>query len=627
MIRRIFLPTILLVLAYGFWVSPDFKEISAGVAIFLFGMLALEEGFKTFTGGTLESILRKSTDRYWKSLSFGIASTMLMQSSSLVSVITISFLSAGLITLVAGIGIIFGANIGTTTGAWLIAGLGLKVNISAYAMPMLVFGVILVFQKAKSMKGIGYILAGLGFLFLGIHHMKEGFEAFKSTIDLTQFAVAGYPGLFLFAGIGIFATVVMQSSHATLVLILTALAAGQITYENALALAIGANLGTCITAVLGSLSANVEGKRLAGAHLIFNVTTGVIAIVFINQFLWGVESISAVVGIGATDYTLKLAVFHTLFNLAGVLLMSPLIGRLASLLQKSLRAKETTAVEPRYLNDAVLAFPDAVMEAVRKETLHLYDNALELIAHGVSLHRHEVFSDVDLEPMVALRRKAIPVDIDAVYERNVKILYGAIVAFISEAQTRITPEYSEDLYALRTAGRHIVEAVKDIKHLNKNMSVYVVSDNEHIRGEYNQFRLQVGTILRELGGLRDDAQDPENMALLNLDSMIAMVEEGDIVSNGSLDRLIRKGLITPEMAISVMNDSAYTYDVSMKLIEMGGILFAARAMELREVERAVFLNEQELEAIMKEIAAEESGEARPRHWSRHNGFLRLVGKR
>jgi len=318
MLRKTILPSILILLAYGFWISPDFKGISAGVAIFLFGMLSMEEGFKAFTGGTLESILRKTTDKYWKSLSFGIISTTVMQSSSLVSVIAISFLSAGLISLVAGMGIIFGANIGTTTGAWLIAGLGLKVKISAYAMPMLVFGIILVFQKSKSLKGIGYILAGLGFLFLGIHYMKEGFEAFKSTIDLTQFAVSGYPGLFLFAGIGIFATVVMQSSHATLVLILTALAAGQITYENALALAIGANVGTCITAILGALSANVEGKRLAAAHLIFNVSTGVIAIVFISQFLWGVEYISAMVGIADDDYTLKLAVFHTLFNITGV---------------------------------------------------------------------------------------------------------------------------------------------------------------------------------------------------------------------------------------------------------------------------------------------------------------------
>jgi phosphate:Na+ symporter len=348
----------------------------------------------------------------------------------------------------------------------------------------------------------------------------------------------------------------------------------------------------------------VEGKRLAGAHLIFNVTTGVVAIVFINQFLWGVESISAAVGIGATDYTMKLAVFHTLFNLAGVMLMSPLIGRLARFLEKSLRAKETTAVEPKYLNDAVLEFPDATMEAVRKETLHLYDNALELIAHGVDLHREEIFSDTDLEQVVSEKRKVIQVDIDKVYERNVKVLYGAIVAFISEAQSKITSEYSEDLYAMRTAGRHIVESVKDIKHLNKNLAVFAVSENDHIRGEYNQFRLQIGTILRELGGLREEALGPENMGLLNLDGLIAGAEEGDVVSNGSLDRLIRKGLITPEMATSVMNDSAYTYDVSMKLIEMGGILFAARAMDLREAQQSMQLDDKEMDDVIDEINTE-----------------------
>ena len=150
MLRRIILPTILLVLSYGFWISPNFKEISAGVAIFLFGMLFLEDGFKAFTGGLLEKILQKTTSSTWKSLGFGVMSTTLMQSSSLVSVITISFLSADLISLAAGIGIIFGANLGTTTGAWLIAGFGLKVKISAYAMPMLVFGILLVFQKSRS---------------------------------------------------------------------------------------------------------------------------------------------------------------------------------------------------------------------------------------------------------------------------------------------------------------------------------------------------------------------------------------------------------------------------------------------------------------------------------------------
>ncbi|MEJ1462791.1 MAG: Na/Pi symporter [Candidatus Sedimenticola sp. (ex Thyasira tokunagai)] len=609
MLRKTLLPSILAVLAYGFWISPDFKEIAAGVAIFLFGMLSLEEGFKAFTGGTLETILRKSTDRYWKSLTFGIASTTLMQSSSLVSVITISFLSAGMLSLAAGIGIIFGANIGTTTGAWLIAGLGLKVKISAYAMPMLVFGIIMVFQKSKSLKGIGYILAGLGFLFMGIHHMKEGFEAFKSTIDLTQFAVEGYAGLFLFAGIGIFATVVMQSSHATLVLILTALAAGQITYENGLALAIGANVGTCITAILGALSSNVEGKRLAGAHLIFNVTTGVIAILFIDQFLWGVESISAAVGIGATDYTMKLAVFHTLFNIAGVLVMSPMIGRLVTFLEGSMRDEEVSKVGPKYLSDATMEFPDTVMESVRKETLHLYDNALEIIAHGVSLHRHEIFSDRDLEKVVSETKKVIPIDIDDVYKRNVKVLYGSIASFISQAQTHITADYADDLYNLRLASRHIVEALKDVQNLRKNLELYLNSDNPHIRAEYNKLRLHLGTILRELGELRQQSEDPENITILDLDSLKAEIEEVDVVANGSLDHLIREALISEEMATSMMNDSAYAYDISKNLIDMAEILYAARALELSEAERDIALSDAELGKIEEEIRA---GEAKSR---------------
>jgi phosphate:Na+ symporter len=285
MLKKILLPTILILLSYGFWISPDFKEIAAGVSIFLFGMLALEEGFKAFSGGTLERILQKSTDKLYKSISFGFVATAIMQSSSLVSVLTISFIGAGLIGLTQGIGIIFGANIGTTTGAWLMAGFGLKVKISAYAMPMLVFGVILIFQKTKTLKGLGYILAGLGFLFLGIHYMKDGFEAFKSSVDIASLGVPGFKGLMIFIGIGILATVIMQSSHATIVLILAALSVGQISYENALALTIGANIGTTITAVIGSLSSNIDGKRLAGAHFVFNVITAFIAVLIMDQMI------------------------------------------------------------------------------------------------------------------------------------------------------------------------------------------------------------------------------------------------------------------------------------------------------------------------------------------------------
>jgi len=168
MFKKFFLPAIILILIYGFWVSPEFKEISAWVAIFLFGMMFLEQGFKAFTWGTLEKILQKSTNKTWKSLLFGFSSATIMQSSSLVSLLTISFLSAELITLVQWIWILFWANIGTTTWAWLIAAFGMKINLSVYAMPMLVFWILFFFQKTKIFKWLGSILAGLWFLFFRI---------------------------------------------------------------------------------------------------------------------------------------------------------------------------------------------------------------------------------------------------------------------------------------------------------------------------------------------------------------------------------------------------------------------------------------------------------------------------
>ncbi len=344
--KNLILSVIVALLLGGFWISPEFQEIAAGVAIFLFGMLMLEDGFRLFSGGFLERILERATRSVPRALTFGMLTTTIMQSSSLVSVITISFLSAGLISLLAGVGIIFGANLGTTTGAWLVAGFGMKVNISAYAMPLLALGVVFVFQKSKYLRGTGYVLAGLGFLFLGIHHMKEGFETFKDTIDLTQFAIGGLVGLIIYTLIGTFATVVMQSSHATMVLTISALAAGQITYDNALALAIGANVGTTITAIIGSLTANYLGKRLALAHLVFNLATAAVALALISPLRDAVDMVSDWVGIAPDDFTLKLAVFHTIFNALGIALMLPLMRRLIAMIERVIGEPVPDLTEP-----------------------------------------------------------------------------------------------------------------------------------------------------------------------------------------------------------------------------------------------------------------------------------------
>ena len=594
---RYYLPAAILGLLLAFWFSPDVQEIAAGVAIFLFGMLMLEDGFKLLGGGTLESVLEKATASTPRAISFGVLSTTLLQSSSLVSIVTISFLSAGLISLIGGVGIIFGANIGTTTGAWLVAGLGLKVNIAAYAMPMIAISVILVFQKAKALRGIGYALAGLGFLFLGIHYMKEGFDAFKDQIDLTRFALSGLLGLFVYSLIGTAATVVMQSSHATMVLILTALAAGQISYENALALAIGANIGTTITAIIGSLGANFQGKRLALAHLIFNMATAIVALLLIVPLREAVDWISDMVGIDPDDFAMKLAVFHTIFNVLGVALMLPTLGRLIPFLETRIPEPVPDVSRPRYLNEAVDEFPQTLEIALRKEVSHLYDNATELILHGLNLHRDQIFAAEDVAALVRKSRRPLELDLTEAYERRVKTLYSGIVEFTSRVgDKQVAPDIAERIFALRDVASNIVQAVKSIKHLRKNVLRYTVRPQGVTTELYDDLRTQIARIAIEIKKL--SLAEPEDRSALWLDQERARIEEDARSTTNRVGALIRKGELSPAAATSFMNDSGYAYDAMRDLIEAARSYYIERDSAMAEVERILSLDEEELNEAM-----------------------------
>jgi len=599
MLRRILLPSIFVLLAYGFWASANFNDVAAGVALFLFGMLCMEQGFKAFTGGALQRVLTASTDKLWKSVSFGVVSTSLMQSSSLVSVITISFLSAELISLAGGIGIIFGANLGTTTGAWIIAGFGLKVKLSTYALPILVFGVILLMQQSKKAKGLGWAMVGIGFLFLGIHYMKEGFSSFAEHIDLTQYAISGILGLLVFTLIGIFATVIMQSSHATLTLIITALAASQITYENALALAIGANVGTTITAILGSISANIAGRRLAGAHLIFNLVTGLVALVFIRPLLTVVDFLSDKVGIAADDYTLKLAMFHTLFNLIGVMLMLPMIQTLVRWLEKKLREEKIPHAMPRYLSEASLALPEVALHAVYKETQHLFRNAFTLIAHGISLRRATITGDEDLQAFIDPPGKVIELDMDEKYALTIKDIYSANIEFLSRAQAGAPPEYADAFNALRRANTDVVASIKAVKHLRKNLLPGMRSPNKGVRHEYNRFRVRIAQVLREVAELRES--DDAIVTLLSLDQIRVGIVEAEGHGIRVVDRLIREGSITSQTVTSLINDASYTRDVIQRLLDLTEDLNKAAVPHDDPVHDELALRPEEIEKIAQKL--------------------------
>jgi phosphate:Na+ symporter len=553
------------VLAYLLFAFPDLQVIVAGVAIFMVGMFFMEDGFKQFTGGPLESILQKTTNTVPKSIFSGFLTTSIIQSSSLMSVIAISFLSAELIGLAQGVGIIFGANIGTTTTAWIVSAFGLKIHISHYAMPMLIFGIILRFMKSKNLHGTGNILLGLGFIFLGIGYMKEGFETMKEGIDLAQFAMEGFKGVFVYILVGMVATIVIQSSSATMAIIIVALSSGQIEYVNALALAIGANIGTTVTAIIGALTSNANGKRLAVAHLIFNIITAAVATIFIYQLKDIVEVLSPMIGIGAEEYAMKLSLFHTIFNILGVALVSPFIHKLVKFLNTLFIQKSNDKGKPKFIYESSAGTSISALIAIQKESEHLYDNALEIISHGVSLHRTDIFSDKDVENVV-LSSDVMQIDIEKEYTNSVKRLYGEIIRFASFSSDDLSEKDSQKVYELKVANRGIVRAIKDIEKVQKNINQYFKSPNETIRDEYNTLRKKLIEVLRTVQNIRNDHAD-FTKSVTNLEILRDSLKEIDIIENGRIDKLIRENNLEPHMATSLINDSIYIYNVGQRVID------------------------------------------------------------
>ncbi len=568
-------------LAWAFVQRSEITEIAAGVALFLFGMRLLEQGFGAFTGGTLERWLMRATDRTYKSIGFGFAATTLMQSSSLISLVTISFLSAGLINLAGGIGIIIGSNLGTTTGAWLIAGIGMKVDIGHYALPVLVFGVALVLQKPPWLKGLGYGLTGIGLVFLGIAFMKSGFDAWRETFDLAAYAISGTRGLLVFTLLGTVATVIMQSSHATLLVTITALATGQISYENGLALAIGANLGTTVTAIIGSISANLEGRRLAVAHFVFNAVTAAIAIVFLDALRWLVEELAELLRIAPDAWIFKLALFHTLFNLIGVALMTPAVGFTVRLLERLVRARPRSTYLPQHLSDSLLAVPDAAVKGARNELKALYEQSVGFFALGLDLPLQMLRGRAPLEPLVRKVSRTWPPNLEEHYEHHIKPLFGAIVTFISRAEARSYPErLAAELSQIRYGAGRLVEAVKAMKHLHVNLARHQQSPDRVVREEYTRIRLYLAELIQEMD--RSLGQDQADEVEARFEDWQRAAHRFEAGLNRRIDELIRSGQIPTSIATSLMNDAAYTRRISKNLIRTVAVVLGRGRMGAHE---------------------------------------------
>ena len=575
MFKKIIVPLLFLLFIWFVVSNDDAKTIIAGIAIFLIGMHYMENGFKLFSGGALETILEHFTSTTPKAIGTGFLATAVVQSSSLVSVIVISFLSAELIGLTQAVGVVFGSNIGTTTTAWLVSSLGLKIKIAQYALPMLIFGVVMQFSRHTTYKGFGSVLIGLGFIFLGIAYMKEGFETLKNGLDLAEYAIPGYLGVFVYILFGAVATVIIQSSSATMAIIITALATGQIDYINALSLAIGANVGTTVTAALGALASNKNGKRLAVAHFIFNGVTGLIAVIFIYQLKDLVDLLAALLSISETDDAMKLALFHTIFNVIGVLVVAPFTNHLVIYLKTLFHPEGKGRGRAKYLTNEVMELPATAIVAIRKEVIHLYDKSLEAIVHAMNLHRKEIFSDKDINKVVVQSVALINIDIDKTYQNELKNLYSEIIHYASLTQNNMDQEGNNKIYEFKLTARDIIEMVKDVRELQKNLKYFSKSNNTFMINEYNKLRSQLIAVLRNIQQIRDyqPGEVSEEEILTKIEVQKEKARENEKLLNQNIDSLIRENKISSTMASSLINDVGFTFSICSKLLRSAVILW------------------------------------------------------
>lgn len=351
-------------------------NVLGGLGIFLFGMDSMSSGMQKLAGQRLKKILALLTTNRVIAILMGMFVTMLVQSSSVSTVMTIGFVNASLLTLKQALGVIFGANIGTTITGWI-----LVLNIGKYGLPMVGAGAILyMFLKGEKAKTRALTFMGLGMIFLGLQLMSNGLKPVRSMPEFVRlfslFSADSYFGVLKVAFVGALITAIVQSSSATLGITITLAVQGLIDYPTAVALVLGENVGTTITAFLATLNANANAKRAAYAHTIIN-TIGVIWVTAI--FPYYLDFLSNF-GSPEANITMAIATAHTMFNVSNVIIFTPFIGVLADFLTKLVKDDEKTSERITHIDELMLKTPSVVVGQTKTEVLNMGKNISEMFS-------------------------------------------------------------------------------------------------------------------------------------------------------------------------------------------------------------------------------------------------------
>ena len=353
----------------------DFLRLIGSLALFLYGMKIMSEGLQKFAGDSLRRILTAMTTNRVTGVLTGVLITALIQSSSATTVMVVSFVNAGLLTLTQSIGVIMGANIGTTVTAWLISALGFKVDIAAFALPLLAFALPLFFSGKSSRKSIGEFVFGFAFLFMGLQSLKANAPDLGANPEMLAFVQnytdMGFFSIILFLFIGAILTMIVQASAATMAITLIMCANGWIDYHLGVALGLGENIGTTITANLAALTGNTQARRAALAHLVFNVFGVMWVLVlfypFTNAVSWFVTHVMKVSD-PAVAVSFKLAAFHTAFNISNTFIMIWFVSLIEKTVCTLIKPKvEDEEYRLRYITGGMLSTAELSILQAHKE--------------------------------------------------------------------------------------------------------------------------------------------------------------------------------------------------------------------------------------------------------------------
>ena len=551
----------------------DFWKLLAGLGIFLFGMSQIEDSVKTLSGRAFRRIIRTYTNGRLRSIGSGALVTALLQSSSAVSLMVLAFVGAGVMSMPNAIGVIMGSNIGTTLTAWIIATIGFKVKIETMALPFIGIAAIglICFKPLTKPAQVTRLFLGFGLLFLGLDFMKVSVENVAQTFSLDQ--LPDY-GLWFYFLIGTLATALMQASAATIAIVLAAMNSGLITFDIGAVMVIGANIGTTITVLLGAIGGVQVKKRVGLSHLFFNVITGAVALLALPLL---VGMVSMIVNVD-TDSLVGLALFHTIFNLLGVVLFFPFLNVLSNTLMRIIPDHKT--ILTKYLNQTPTEITDAATAALRKELLHLLQECQLYNVRLLKIDEKLVFDSA--LPFEANRKRKYT--LDQLYD-NIKRLHAEIFTYYSRIQSnRLNESEAKELERLIHASRNMMNAIKNFKGFRQNMEEFDGADSTYLNAQYMSFRKRLVQLYHSLGRIL--TLDSKEYQYQDLMDAYRQTEEADnnFIEN-TMQAVTDKTVLEMDISSLLLVNRLFTQACRMQIYSLKDVLLTQEL--IRSFDRAL----------------------------------------